>query len=123
MTIHDLNIVINVLRKWECAECPVGIKLNGLKLQKANQLGFILGHTDIILPRRMKPKIKSLQELVSDKIKMSVPVDVLHVALAQFEFRIMLPLWMERCPLQISYEIPIEPDTFDVFSYPEFNVR
>ena len=30
---------------------------------------------------------------------------------------------MEQCPLQISYEIPIEPNTFDVFSYPEFNVR
>ena len=123
MTIHDLNIVINVLRKWECEECPVGIKLNGSKLEKANQLGFILGHTDIILPRRTKPKMKSLQELASDEIKMSVPVDVLRVALAEFEFRIILPLWMERCPLQISYEIPIEPHTFDVFSYPEFNVR
>ena len=123
MAIHDLNIVINVLRKWKCVECPVGIKLNGSKLQKANQLGFILGHTDIILLRRMKTKMKSLQELASDEIKMSVPVDFLRVALTQFEFRIMLPLWMERCPLQISYKIPIEPDTFDVFSCPEFNVR
>ena len=34
MTIHDLNIVINVLRQWECEECPVGIKLNGSELQK-----------------------------------------------------------------------------------------
>ena len=27
---------------------------------------------------------------------------------------------MDRSPVPICYEIPIEPDTFDVFSYPEF---
>ena len=123
MTIHDLDIVINVLQKWECEDCPLSIKLNASKLQKANQLGFIVGHTDLILPKRIKPKMKSLQELASDEIKLSVPVDVLRVALAEFEFRIMLPHLMEKSPLPISYEIPTEPDSFEVFSYPEFNVR
>ena len=123
MTVHDLDIVINVLRKWECAECPLGMKLNCSKLQKANQLGYIFGHTDTILPKRLKPKMKSLQELATDEIKMCIPVDVLRVALAQFDFRLMLPIWTERCPLPISYEIPIEPHSFEVFSYPEFNVR
>ena len=104
-------------------DCPLGIKLNGSKVQKANQLGFVLGHTDTILPKRAKPKMKSLQELACDEIKISVPVDVLRVALAQFDFRIMLPYWTEKCPLPISYEIPIEPHSFEVFSYPEFNVR
>ena len=67
--------------------------------------------------------MKTLQELASDEIKLSVPVEVLRVALAQFDFRIILPFWTERCPLPISYEIPIEPHSFEVFSYPEFNVR
>ena len=26
MTVHDLDIVINVIRKWECAECPLANK-------------------------------------------------------------------------------------------------
>ena len=66
--------------------------------------------------------MKTLQELATDQIKRSVPVEVLRVALAQFHFRIMLPLWMDKCPLPISYEIPIEPHSFDVFLYPKFNV-
>ena len=120
MTIHDLDITISVLHKWECCECPLGIKLNGSKLQKANLFGFILGHSDLIHPKRPKAKLKSLQELACDEIKLSVPMEVLRVVLAQFNFRIMLPLWMDRSPVPICYEIPIEPDTFDVFSYPEF---
>ena len=96
---------------------PIGYKI---KLQKANQLGFILNHFDLIHPKRPKAKLKSLQELACDEIKLSVPMEVLRVALAQFDFRIMLPLWMDRSPVPICYEIPIELDTFDVFSYPEF---
>ena len=123
MTNHDLDIVITVLRKWECCQCPLGIKLNVSKLQKVNQMGFILGHMDSIIPKRAHLKMKSLQELATDELKRSVPVEVLRVAAAQFHFCIVLPLWLEdKCPLPISYEIPFEPHTFDVFSYPEYNV-
>ena len=123
MTTHDIDIVINVLRKWECPSVSLGMKLNVSKLQKANQLGFILGHTDFIGAKKTKPKMKSLVDLTLDELKSSVPVEVLRVALSQFDFRMKLPLWMDKCPLPICYEIPIEPGTFDVFSYPEFNVR
>ena len=67
--------------------------------------------------------MKSLQELATDELKRSVPVEVLRVAAAQFHFNIVLPLWLDKCPLPISYEIPFEPHTFDVFSYPEYNVK
>ena len=77
MTNHDLDIVINVLRKWECDMYPLGMKLNASKVQKANQLGFILGHTDVIQPKRTKLKMKALYELVLDVIKTSVPAEVL----------------------------------------------
>ena len=123
MTNHDLDIVINVLRKWECKEFPLGIKLNEQKLRKANQLGFILGHTDLIQPKKRTPKMKSLLDLSLDCAKTFVPTAVLRVALATFDFRIKLPLWMDRSPVPISYEIPIEPSSFDVFSYPEYNLK
>ena len=122
-TTHDIDIVINVLRKWECPSVSLGMKLNVSKLQKANQLVFILGHTDFIGPKKSKPKMKSLVDLMLDELKSSVPVDVLHVALAQFDFHMKLPLWMDKLPLPMCYEIPIDPGTFDVFSYPEFNLR
>ena len=123
MTIHDLDITINVLRKWECKEFPLGIKLNASKVKKVNQLGFILGHTYFITPKRPVPKMKALLQLALDEAKNFVPTDVLRVALATFEFRIKLPLWMDKCPVAISYPIPVEPHHFDVFSYPEFNVK
>ena len=87
MTTHDIDIVINVLRKWECPSVSLGMKLNVSKLQKANQLGFILGHTDFIGAKKTKPKMKSLVDLTLDELKLSVPVEVLHVALSQFDFR------------------------------------
>ena len=123
MTNHDLDITINVLRKWECKEFPVGIKLNALKFKKVNQLSFILGHKDFISPKRPVPKMKPLLQLALDEAKNFVPTDVFRVALATFEFRIKLPLWMDKSPLPISYPIPVEPHHFDVFSYPEFNVK
>ena len=101
MTNHDLDIVINVLRNWECDKYPLGMKLNASKLLKANQLGFIFGHTDVIQPKKPKPKMKSLQDLLLDVIKLSVPAEVLRVALAQFDFRIKLPLWMDKSPVPI----------------------
>ena len=79
MTTHDIDIVINVLRKWECPSVSLGMKLNVSKLQKANQLGFILGHTDCIGPKKSKPKMKSLVDLTLHELKSSVPVDVLRV--------------------------------------------
>ena len=30
---------------------------------------------------------------------------------------------MDKSPVPITYDIPVEPHTFDVFSYPEFNVK
>ena len=123
LTTHDLDIVINVLRKWESKDCPVGIKLNEQKLRKANQLGFILGHTDLIEPKKRTPKMKTLVDLSLDCAKVLVPTAVLRVALATFDFRIKLPLWMDKSPVPISYEIPVEPFSFDVFSYPEYNVK
>ena len=53
MTNHDIDITINVLRKYESKECALGIKLNASKVIKANQLGFILGHRDVINPRSL----------------------------------------------------------------------
>ena len=123
MTNHDLDIVINVLRKWESKECLLGIKLNDQKLRKANQLGFIFGHIDLIQPKKRAPKMKSLLDLSLDCAKTYVPTAVLRVALATFHFRIKLPMWMDRSPVPISYELPIEPSSFDVFSYPEYNLK
>ena len=123
MTIHELDITINVLRKWECKKFPLGIKLNASKVKKVNQLGYILGHTDFITPNRAAPKMKPLLELALDEAKHFVPSDVLRVALATFEFRIKLPLWMDKSSVPISYAIPVEPHNFDVFSYPEFNLK
>ena len=120
MTNHDLDIAIHVFRKVESKTVPLGIKLNASKLIKANQLGFILGHTDVITPKKSKPKLLSLKDLAVQKLKESVPTDVLKVALASFDFAIKLPLWMDKCPLQMSYNIPLESSNFDVFSYPEY---
>ena len=175
MTKHDLDIAIHVFHKVESKTVPLGIKLNASKLIKANQLGFILGHTDVITPKKSKPKLLSLmdlavqklkesvptdvlkvalasfdfaikanqlgfilghtdvitpkkskpkllslKDLAVQKLKESVPTDVLKVALASFDFAIKLPLWMDKCPLQMSYNIPLESSNFDVFSYPEY---
>ena len=120
MTNHDLDIAIHVFHKVESKTVPLGIKLNASKLIKVNQLGFILGHTDVITPKKSKPKLLSLKDLAVQKLKESVPSDVLKVALASFDFAIKLPLWMDKCPLQMSYNIPLESSNFDVFSYPEY---
>ena len=120
MTNHDLDIAIHVFRKVESKTVPLGIKLNASKLIKANQLGFILGHTDVITPKKSKPKLLSLKDLAVQKLKESVPTDVLKVALASFDFAIKLPLWMDKCPLQMSYNIPLESSNFDIFFYPEY---
>ena len=120
MTNHDLDIAIHVFCKVESKTVPLGIKLNASKLIKANQLGFILGHTDVITPKKSKPKLLSLKDLAVQKLKESVPTDVLKVPLASFDFAIKLPLWMDKCPLQMSYNIPLESSNFDVFSYPEY---
>ena len=60
------------------------------KLIKANQFGFILRHTDVITPKKSKPKLLSLKDLVVQKLKESVLTDVLKVALASFDFAIKL---------------------------------
>ena len=93
------------------------------KLRKANQLGFIFGHIDLIQPKKPAPKMKSLLDLSLDCAKTYVPTAVLRVALATFDFRIKLPLWMDQSPVSISYELPIEPSSFNVFSYPEYNLK
>ena len=123
MTNYDLDIVINVLRKWECKEFPLGMKLNESKVKKINQLGFIFAHTDYISPRKPVPKMKPLVELSLHEAKNFVPTSVLRVALATFDFWIKLLLWMDKSTVPITYEIPVEPHTFDVFSYPEFSVK
>ena len=123
MTNYDLDIVINVLRKWECKEFPLGMKLNESKVKKINQLGFIFAHTDYISPRKPVPKMKPLVELCLHEAKNFIPTSVLRVALATFDFRIKLPLWMDKSTVPITYEIPVEPHTFDVFSYPEFSFK
>ena len=99
------------------------MKLNESKVKKINQLGFIFGHTDYIKLRRAAPKMKTLLELCLEEAKNFIPTIVLLVVLVSFEFKIKLPLWMDKCPVPITYDIPIEPHTFDVFSYPEFNVK
>ena len=83
MTNHDLDITINVLRKWECKEFPVGIKLNASKVKKVNQLSFILGHKDF---KRPVPKMKPLLQLALDEAKNFVPTDIFRVVLATLEF-------------------------------------
>ena len=88
MTNHDLDIAIQVFWKVESKTVPLGIKLNASKLIKANQLGFILGHTDVITPKKSKPKLLSLKDLAVQKLKESVPTDVLKMALASFDFAI-----------------------------------
>ena len=115
MTSYDLDIVINVLRKWECKDFPLGMKLNEPKVKKINQLGFIFANTDYISPRKPVPKMKPLVELCLHEAKNFVPTSVLRVALATFDFWIKLPLWMDKLTVPITYEIPVESHTFDVF--------
>ena len=75
----------------------------------------------MITPKKPTPKMKSLVQLTVEEAKRSVPSDVIRVALASFDFAVKLPLWLDKCPLQMSYLLPVENTSFDVFSYPEYS--
>ena len=109
-----LYLLLSGLTYNGCTRLPMRITLH-----KANQLGFILGHRDVITPKKPTPKMKLLVQLTVEEAKRSMPSDVIRVALASVDFVVKLPLWLDKYPLQMSYLLPVENTSFDVFSYPE----
>ena len=73
------------------------------------------------MPKKPTPKMKSHVQLTVEEAKRSMPSDVIRVALASFDFAVKLQLWLDKCPLQMSYLLPVENTCFDVFSYPEYS--
>ena len=74
------------------------------KIDKANTLGYILGHYNRVNMKRKKLKaMKTLCELCWDEIHINVPVNVLHIAGDEWLFNLCLPKWLHRSPVPVRY--------------------
>ena len=93
------------------------------KIEKANVLGYIMGHLDRVQLKRPKMKsMKTLREIWWDEITINVPINVLRVASAEWMFKMCFPKWLCKSPVPIQYEVPCDYDEYNIFAYPEKNV-
>ena len=94
------------------------------KIDKANVLGYLMGHWDRVQLKRPKMKcMKTLHEICWDEIMINVPINVLRVASAEWTFNICFPKWLRKSPVPIQYEVPCDYDEYNIFAYPEVNVH
>lgn len=120
-TSHELDLFIKTLRTHESKKCklpPIG---KGTKNLKANQLGFLLGHSDRITPKKKKLGLVSLKKLCLEEIRVNVPLPVVQHALQRWEYLICLPNWLRLSPVPMTIKLPGQNEDFDCFSYPEFS--
>ena len=94
------------------------------KIDKANTLGYILGHYDRVKMRRTQLKsMKTLCEICWDEINTNVPVNILRVAGAEWLFNMCFPKWLRRSPVPVQYEVPCDYDEYNIFAYPELEMQ
>ena len=87
---------------------------------KANQIGFLLGHSDRITPKKKNLGLCPLKKLCLEEIRVNVPLTVVQQVLQYWEYLICLPNWLCLSPVPMTIEIPRQMVDFDCFSYPEF---
>ena len=123
LTIYELDGILKILQRSASPQCPLKIHGKHNKLAKSNYLAFLLGQNKRYFPPRRKRIImKSLKELCKLEIRRSVPEEVIRVGLAIWKFNIDLNEWMDNSPVPLTFEIPVEPFSFDIFSYPDISV-
>ena len=88
---------------------------------KANQIGFLLGHSHRTSPKKKKNLgLCPLKKLCLEEIHVNVPLMVVQQALQCWEYLICLPNWLHLSPVPMTIEIPGQMVDFDCFSYNEF---
>ena len=127
-TIHDeltsseIDVILKIIQNASLPECKLHINPKLKKLGKSNFLAFILGHNKRYVPaKRKRINLMPLHKLCENEIKRSVPENVIRVALAQWKFKNDLDKWLDNSPVSITYKLPVEPFTFDIFSYPDIS--
>ena len=82
----------------KCKLPPIG---KGTKTMKANQIGFLLGHSDRISPKKKNLRLCPLKKLCLEEICVNVPLMVVQQALQYWEYLICLPNWLRLSPVPI----------------------
>ena len=122
LMIYEIDGILHILQCSSCRQCPLRIKSGLKKLGKSKLLAFILGHIKHRFPpKRKRIILRTLQHLYVMEIKRSVPEDVIRVTLANRKFNNDLQQWLDNSPVPISFELPIAPFSFDIFSYPDIS--
>ena len=119
-TSHKLDLLIKTFHNHESRKCklpPIG---KGTKTMKANQIGFLLGHSDRISPKKKNLGLCPLKKLCLEEIRVNVPLMVVQQALQCWEYLICLPNWLHLSPVPMTIEISGQMVDFDCFNYPEF---
>ena len=82
-----------------------------------------MGHTKRHFPPKQKRIfLQSLAFLCEFEIKRSVPENVISVGLAHWKFNLDLNKWLDSSPVPVTMKIPVEPYTFDLFSFPDISL-
>ena len=92
------------------------------KIDKANVLAYILGHSNRVQLQRPKMKyMKTLREICWEEIDINLPINVLRVGCAEWIFNMCFPKWLRKSPVPVQYEVPSDYDEYNIFAYPEFS--
>ena len=93
------------------------------KAEKANCLGYLLGHTDPVTVKSSTVKLMlPLRNICINNIKNELPIKVLRVACATWFFDILFQCWLKQSPVPVTYTVPCEShEDYCIFSYPEYS--
>ena len=123
LTVYEIDGILRVLQRYSSKKCPLLIKPKMKKLTKANFLGHVLGHYKRYLPSRKKMKeMQTLASICRDEVVRSVPEDVMWVGLALWTLRYDIQDWLNKSPVPITFDLPVPPHEFDIFSYPDMSI-
>ena len=121
--VHEIDRILQIFQRSALQNCQLRINPKLNKLGKCNLLAFILGHTKRhFLPKKKRISLQSLAALCELEIKRSVPENVIRVGLAHWKFNVDLNKWLDNSPVPITMKVPVEPYTFDLFSYPDISL-
>ena len=120
LTSFEIDGILGIFERQSTRKLPGMKRPKMKKLEKANLLAFILGQTKrYFRPRKQFKQIPRLTDICKLEVARSVPDQIMRVGLALWKFKYDLPEWMDKSPLPISLEIPVEPYSFDIISYPD----
>ena len=79
-TSHELDLLIKTFHNHESRKCKLPPIRKGTKTMKANQIGFLLGHSDRISPKKKNLGLCPLKKLCLEEIPVNVPLMVVQQA-------------------------------------------